>query len=280
MNQHLTQKDPISGFTHRDYSFEGISKRVYIAGSGPAVILLCEMPGISPQLIRFAGWLRDAGLTVFMPSLFGEDGAEPSAEESVMVFRRVCISAEFQRLANGGETPVVTWLRQLARSAFAECGGRGIGAVGMCFTGNFALSLMLEPATIAAVACQPSLPLDDASAIALHPTEAAAIRQRLEAEDLTVQAYRFAGDRWCSAGRFAAYRAALGARFVCHELPDVAANPEPPPFFREIVVCPHSVVTAHLIDQEGEPTLAARDEIISYLTAQLIEESNEISSAI
>lgn len=272
MNQSLDQRDPLTDFARRDYTFDGTTRRVYVAGTGPAVLVLSEMPGISPQVARFARWLRAAGLTVFMPSLFGEDGAVAGAEAGIEVFRRVCVSAEFRALADGGETPVVTWLRQLARSAFAECGGRGVGAIGMCFTGNFALSLMLEPVTRAAVACQPSLPLDNAAAIALHPDEARAIRQRLESEKLTVLAYRFAGDRWCTAARFAAYQAALGPRFECRELPDDAANPEPPAFFRQIVACPHSVVTAHLIDQQGQPTLAARDEIIAFLQSRLIND--------
>ncbi len=270
MSDLLIQGDALADFERREYTCQATPRSVYVSGHGPAVIVLCEMPGISPQLARFARWLQEAGFKVFMPSLFGTDGAVPGAEEGVKVFRRTCISAEFQALASGGETPVVTWLRELARLAHQECGGRGVGAIGMCFTGNFALNLLIEPATVAAVACQPSLPLEDASAIALTSREAAAIRERLENEHLTALAYRFAGDRWCTAQRFEAYRAALGPRLICRELPDSAANPEPPPFFKEVVGGPHSVVTAHLIDREGEPTLRARDEIIAYFQEALV----------
>src|SRR5690625_4874326 len=76
-----------------------------------------------------------------------------------------------------------------------------------------------------------------------------AVRERLEREDLTVMAYRFEGDKHCRAERFAAYREALGERFVARVLPDSAANPDVPPFFREVVGSAHSVVTAHLIDE-------------------------------
>ena len=97
------------------------------------------------------------------------------------------------------------WLRSLARLAHEECGGPGVGAIGMCFTGNFALTMMLEPAMLAPVLSQPALPLDDPAGIEIAPEELAAVRERLEREDLTVMAYRFEGDRFCRAQRFAAY---------------------------------------------------------------------------
>ncbi|MEZ0244102.1 MAG: hypothetical protein ACAH11_12060, partial [Sphingomonas sp.] len=63
--------------------------------------------------------------------------------------------------------------------------------------------------------------------------------------------------------------AALGDRFVSRVLPDSAANDEIPPFFEAFVRTPHSVVTAHLIDGAGEPTLAARDEILTFFKQRL-----------
>ena len=184
--------------------------------------------------------------------------------------RRACVGAEFRAFAGQGASPVTQWLRALARHAHAECGGPGVGAIGMCFTGNFALSMMLEPAMLAPVLSQPTLPLDDPAALESPPDELAAVRERLEREDLTVLAYRFAGDRFCRAERFDAYRRALGDRFVERVLPDVAANRENlPPFFRDVVGGPHSVVTVHLIDEAGQPTLAARDEILGFFRRRL-----------
>jgi len=261
--------DDLADFHARTLTLDGVSKRVYVSGSGPGVIVLAEMPGISPHVARFARWVRDGGFTVYLPSLFGVDGAFPRADEGLAVMRRACISAEFHAMAGRGASPVTAWLRALARRALDECGGPGVGAVGMCFTGNFALSMMLEPAVLAPVLAQPSLPLDDPAAIESDAQELAAIRTRLERDDLTVLAYRFDGDRHCRAERFAAYRAALGERFVGHVLPDTAANPEPPPFFKHIVASPHSVLTAHLIDAAGEPTLRARDEVLAFLRRRL-----------
>ena len=256
--------DPLEDFARREIAFDGVAKRVYVAGHGPAVIVMSEMPGISPEVARFARWVRDAGFTVHMPSLFGRDGAVPGIEEGGAIFKQACVSAEFRALAAGQSSPVTQWLRALARLAHRECGGRGVGAVGMCFTGNFALTMMLEPAMLAPVLCQPALPLKDPAGLEIAPEEIGAVRDRLERDDLR------SGDRFCRAERFAAYAAALGDRFVARVLPDGAANTDVAPFFAVRVACPHSVVTAHLIDAAGEPTVAARDEILAFLAQRLV----------
>ena len=161
------------------------------------------------------------------------------------------------------------WLRALARLAHEECGGPGVGAIGMCFTGNFALTMMLEPSMLAPVLSQPSLPMNDPAGMHIAPDELTAVRERMEREDLTVMAYRFAGDQFCRAQRFAAYAEALGDRFVARVLPDSAANQDTPPFFKKAVPTPHRVVTAHLIDKAGQPTIAARDEIRAFFARRL-----------
>jgi dienelactone hydrolase len=265
----VNNEDALDDFARREISLDGETKVVYVAGAGPAVIVMTEMPGISPHVARFARWVRDAGFSVYMPSLFGRDGAIPTMEEGVAVFRRTCMSAEFNALKRDASSPVTRWLRALARQAHAECGGPGVGAIGMCFTGNFALSMMLEPAMLAPVLSQPSLPLNDPAGLEIAPEELTEIRQRLERDDLTVLAYRFEGDQICRAERFAAYAEALGDRFVPRVLPDSAANTDVPPFFATHVAYPHSVVTVHLIDEAGQPTVAARDEILAFFVRRL-----------
>lgn len=267
----LTEDDPLDDFDQREVTLDSATKKVYISGQGPAVIVMTEMPGISPHVARFARWVRDAGFTVYMPSLFGRDGAVPQVDEGIAVFRRACVSAEFRALAANETHPVTQWLRALARLAHEQCGGPGVGAIGMCFTGNFALTMMLEPAMLAPVMCQPSLPLDRPEAMNVAPEDLAAVRARLERDDLHVLAYRFEGDRHCRADRFAAFQQALGPRFVAHVLPDNAANKDTAPFFAKVVASPHSVVTAHLIDEEGQPTIAARDQILGFFTQRLTQ---------
>ncbi|HVP29680.1 MAG TPA: dienelactone hydrolase family protein [Myxococcota bacterium] len=266
----LSQDDPLEDFERRELTFLGRTKPVFVAGAGPAVIVMAEIPGIHPHVSRFARWVRDDGFTVWMPSLFGAPGRAVTAERPLSLVRgagvmaRACISREFRAFAANQSSPVIDWLRALAAHAYPSCGGLGVGAIGMCFTGNFALSLMLEPVVRAPVLSQPSLPLFQPAGMHIAPDELATVKARMEREDLTVLAYRFEGDSFCRAERFAAYQAALGDRFVGRVLPDSAANPDAP------MKNPHSVVTVHLIDREGEPTLQARDEILAFFRARLV----------
>jgi dienelactone hydrolase len=264
MVQHdLRGTDPLDDFTARQITLDGKTKRVWVAGTGPAVIVMTEMPGISPHVARFARWVWDAGFTVYMPHLFGKDGANRGMAATYGVILRACISREFKAFAANESSPVTQWLRALARLAHQESGGPGVGAIGMCFTGNFALSMMLEKSVLAPVLSQPSLPLNNPAGMHIAPDELAAVKARMEADDLTVLAYRFEGDKFCQAARFDAFQAALGDRFQGTVLPDTAANPD------SIMKMPHSVVTHHLIDRVGEPTVQARDEILAFFGTRL-----------
>ncbi|MGV8995818.1 MAG: dienelactone hydrolase family protein [Parvibaculaceae bacterium] len=274
--QNMHEDDLLTDFNRRHIVLNNVAKVVYVAGNGPAVIVMTEMPGISPHVARFSRWVRDAGFTVYMPSLFGRDGAVASADEGAEVFRRACVSAEFRAFATNQSSPVTQWLRALARKSHEECGGPGVGAIGMCFTGNFALTMMLERSVIAPVLSQPSLPFDNPSGLDVAPEDLATVRARLEREDLTVMGYRFEGDQICKAERFAALSEALGDRFVARVLPDSAANRDTPPFFQSYVPTPHSVVTAHLIDEAGQPTIAARDEILAFFAHRLTSQLTEV----
>jgi dienelactone hydrolase len=262
------ERDGLEDFDARDLGFLGRERRVFVSGRGPAVIVMAEMPGIHPLVSRFARRVRDAGFTVWMPQLFGDPGAPISVLRGAGVMLRGCISREFRAFAANRSSPVIDWLRALAAHAHAECGGRGVGAIGMCFTGNFALSLMLEPAVRAPVLSQPSLPLLRKDGLHIAPDELARVKERMEREDLTVLAYRFEGDPFCRAERFDAYRKALGDRFQGRVLPDASANPEGVKQMR-----PHSVVTLHLIDREGEPTRQALDEILGFFRTRLVDEA-------
>jgi len=259
----LGKNDPLTDFEPRPITVHGETKRVWVTGSGPAVIVMTEMPGISPHVARFARWVREAGFTVYMPHLFGKDGANPRMPGAILTIIRGCISREFRAFQANASSPVTQWLRALAAYAHSECGGKGVGAIGMCFTGNFALSMMLEKSVLAPVLAQPSLPLNDPAGMHIAPEELAAVKARMDAEDLTVRAYRFEGDKFCRAERFAAYETALGDRFEGRVLPDSAARPNTQ------MKNPHSVVTLHLIDEEGQPTQAARDEILDFFRMRL-----------
>ena len=258
----ITDHDALADFERRDVALLGQTKRVFVSGEGPAVIVMAEMPGIYAHVARFARTVRDAGFTVWMPALFGTQGGPVTIPGALSTMVRACVSREFRAFAANESSPVTRWLRALAAHALPLCGGKGVGAIGMCFTGNFALSMMLEPAMLAPVLSQPSLPMFQSGGMHIAQDELAAVKARMEREDLTVLAYRFEGDRFCKAERFAAYEAALGERFQGRVLPDSCALPGTP-------VRPHSVVTLHLIDREGEPTRTAVDEILGFFAMRL-----------
>ena len=258
----LTDRDPLDDFERRELMLLGDTKRVYVAGRGPAVIVMAEMPGISALVARFARKVRDAGFTVWMPVLFGTEGGPVTTPLALATIARACVSREFKAFAANASSPVTKWLRALAAHAHPLSGGKGVGAIGMCFTGNFALSMMLEPAMLAPVLSQPSLPMFQKGGMHIAPDELARVKERLQREDLTVLAYRFEGDLLCRKQRFADYQAALGDRFVGRVLPDASALQGTP-------IPAHGVVTLHLVDREGEPTRGAVDEILGFFAQRL-----------
>jgi dienelactone hydrolase len=217
------------------------------------------MPGLHPLVVRFADRVAAAGMTVYLPSLFGAPGKTVSAGYAIgEMLRAICIRREFHVWSGQGSSPIVDWLRALARKALADCGGRGVGAVGMCFTGGFALAMMTEPAVVAPVLSQPSLPLNGKGAgIDASPAEIACVKQRLEEEDLTVMGLRFRGDRLVPDARFAALRTAFGERFEAIELDSKDAQPGGG-------MAPHSVLTIHLRDEPGSATKKAEERVIAF----------------
>lgn len=258
----LIHPEPLTDFEKRPMTFLEKTRDVYVLGEGPAVIVMSEMPGIYSLVADFARRLKDRGFTVYMPHMFGEVGKPPSGLYAVTSIARACISREFYAFSANKTSPVVDWLRALARHAHQECGGKGVGAIGMCFTGNFSLNLMLEPAVLAPVLSQPSLPLFKKGGMHIDPEELRCIKDRLEKEDLTVLGYCFEGDAFCPRERFMEYESALGDRFKGTILPAESAR-------EGTGMPPHSVVTQHLIDEEGQPTRKALDEILAFYDERL-----------
>lgn len=235
---------PLSDYAVSDFTAGPWTRSVYRRGNGPAVIVIHEIPGLHPLVVSFADRLVAAGMTVFLPSLFGTPGRPLSSGYALKTIATViCIRREFA-IWNGGRTsPFVDWLRALARHAHAECGGPGVGAVGMCFTGGFALAMATDPSVVAPVLSQPSLPLRKSRAgeIDASPADIACVKARLEREDLTVLGLRYKSDKLVPDARFDRYRRELGDRFEAIELEDADAR-------QGTGFDPHSVLTIHLPD--------------------------------
>jgi len=235
------------------------TRAVYRRGDGPAVIVIHEVPGLHPLVVRFADRVVEAGMTVFLPSLFGEPGRPVSIPYAIgVMLNAICVRREFSTWSAGRSSPIVEWLRALARKAHAECGGRGVGAVGMCFTGGYALAMMTEPAVVAPVLSQPSMPMpvgaERSAGIDASPEEIACAKRRFDAEGLSMIGLRFKSDRAVPDARFATYRREFGDKFEAIELEDQDAKPAGQP--------PHSVLTIHL--KETGPTKAAEQRVIAF----------------
>lgn len=264
----------LDSYTRETFSHDGKARDVFRRGEGPAVIVLAEMPGITPKVIGFADRVVALGCTAVLPHLFGTPGVDPNeggaGRGTVTMLRSMipaCISREFTVLATGATSPVIDWLRALAAHEHERCGGPGVGAVGMCFTGGFALAMAVDDRLIAPVMSQPSLPFaagrSRRRSIDLSPGDLATVSGRCASGDLRVMGLRFEGDRLVPAERFAFLREQLGDAFVGIEVPDEAANPD-------AAMAPHSVLTEHLDEEAGSPTREALDEVLAFLRRRLL----------
>ena len=149
----------VSDFQAKTYSFAGKQKTVLRIGDrGPAVIVIHEIYGFTPTLARFCRWLGAAGLQVYAPILFGKADATNQEKQSLARMLGLCVSREISLFASGRSSPIVEWLKQLCGRAHQECGGKGVGVIGMCLTGGFALSMAVDPSVLAPVLAQPGLP--------------------------------------------------------------------------------------------------------------------------
>ena len=249
--------DDYTGFDFNDGRW---SRRVYRRGQGPAVIVIHEMPGLHPSVIRFADRVAAAGMTVFLPVLFGEPGKDVSVGYAIgEMLKAICIRREFAVWATDRSSPIVDWLRALARKVHAECGGKGVGAVGMCFTGGYALAMMTEPAVVAPVLSQPSNPLlgkAKARKIDASPAEIKCAKDRFEKEDLSMIGLRFYGDSVVPDGRFEMLKETFGRRFEAYEFEKKDANPASGRA--------HSVLTLDMVDKPGSPTKRAEERVIEF----------------
>ncbi len=242
---------PLAGWERGSFTAAGVTHDTYRRGAGPAVVVVHELPGITPSVVRFAGDLVEAGFSVVMPSLVGTPGKAVSGPYLARSMASVCISREFTTWALRSTSPVIGYLRALARSLHLECGGPGVGAVGMCFSGGFALGMMVDDLMVAPVLSQPSLPFAVGAArsadLNLSPDDRLAVAARAAA-GCQVLGLRFSGDRLVGT-RFAELRELLGDAFVAVELPSTSPKD-------------HSVLTEHRDD-------AAVAQVIDFLRARL-----------
>ena len=258
----------LDGFRETTFTFEGVTRPVYRGGTGPGVVVVHEIPGITPLVADFGRRLLDAGFSVAMPSLVGEPGRKMSGPYVMKSFSRVCISHEFSSWALNRTSPIISWLRALARDLHEQAGGPGVGAVGMCFSGGFALAMAVDDELLAPVLSQPSLPLPlgkaRSRALGLSDADLARVKERVATADLCVLGLRFSKDRAVPDARWARYKSELGDNFVAVEIDSSPGNPH------GIKRTAHSVLTEELVDQPGHPTRDALDRVLAFFRERLM----------
>jgi len=235
----------VEGFELTTFTYDGKTRDVYRGGQGPGVIVIHEMPGLTPNVAAFGRRVRDAGFTVVMPSLFGTPGKPASTPYAVRQLAWGCVSREFHALALQRTSPITVWCRALARDLHRELGGPGVGAVGMCFTGGFALAMMLDEHTVAPVLSQPSLPFAIGAARAadlnLSPEDLERMVARAQG-GCEVLGLRYTGDRFVGT-RFAPLQRLLGPKFLPVEFPSTTK-------------ADHSVLTEHVQEAAVQRVIA------------------------
>jgi dienelactone hydrolase len=216
----------LASWSRGSHAADGITHDVYRKGEGPGVVVIHEIPGLTPDVIAFAEEVVDQGHTVWLPQLFGVPEQAPTPKVLAREFAKICINREFTRFALNETTPLAGWLRSLARDLHAEAGGAGVGVVGMCFTGGFALAMMVDAPVVAPVVAQPSAPFPvgkrRGADINLSPRDLEIVRKRV-ADGCAVLGLRFERDPAVGT-RFDTYRHELGDNFIAVELPGRGHN--------------------------------------------------------
>ena len=260
----MADKDVLASWDESRFDDGRWTRTVFRKGSGPAVIVIHEVPGLHPLVVAYAEKVVAAGFTVFLPSLFGKPGKPISpGYGTAEILLNICVRREFNVWANGRSSPIVDWLRALARKAHRECGGKGVGALGMCFTGGFALAMMTEPSVVAPVISQPSLPLGKKGRdrIDCSAAEIACVKKRFEEEDLSALGFAFHDDGFVPMERMDALEATFGkSRFEVHRI-------DPKDGRQGTGRPPHSVLTVHLTS--SGPTAAAEARTLEFFHQRL-----------
>lgn len=212
------------------------------------MIVIHEVPGIIPEVVEFADEVVARGHTVVLPHLFGTPGRAASVPYAAATIAKLCVNREFTMFALHRTAPIATWLRSLATSLHEELGGPGVGAVGMCFTGGYALAMLAGAPVAAPVLAQPSMPAAIGKArsadLGLSPADLASVKEKASA-GCQVLGLRFVDDP-AVGKRFDTLRRELGDDFIAVEFPGRK----------------HSTLTLHR-EQEGV------DRVLDFFTEKL-----------
>jgi dienelactone hydrolase len=257
----------LSGWVAAPFTGGGYTHDVYRKGSGPGVVVIPEIPGAHPGVLGLGNHLVDNGFTVAIPSLFGEPGKAKTVGYTAAVVARACVAKEFAAFATNKQRPVSLFLRALARDLKASAGGKGVGVIGQCFTGGFALAAAVDDSVLAPVLSQPSVPLPlgltRRSDTGLSESEMSTIASRAANEGLCAMGLRFSEDWMAPRDRFTALKERLGDAF---EVIEIDSRPGNAHGFTKTA---HSVLTDEVREVDGQPAYEARKRVVEFLTERL-----------
>jgi dienelactone hydrolase len=218
----------LEGWKRSPFTGGGFTYDVYEKGSGPGVVLIPEVPGLTPEVLGLAQHIADSGFTVVVPSPFGTPGREGTMGYTLRTVARLCVSAEFRAFALNAHRPITDFLRAVAADLAARTPGPGVGVIGMCFTGGFALATAVDGSVLASVVSQPAVPFPVSRARRMDPglsaEELDAIAARTVDAGLCVLGLRFSEDVSAPRARFDGLKAKLGDAFEVIELDSSPGN--------------------------------------------------------
>ena len=231
---------------------EKVTHDIYEKGDGPVVMIMQELPGIGPETLRLADKFCDEGFTVVLPHLFGPLGKVAVGGNTVRV---MCMRKHFRVFEKGESSPIVDWMRALCQRLRDDKKVKGVAVIGMCLTGNFAISLMADDAVLAATASQPSLPIYGMSDLHMSEQDVNEIKAGLDKKG-PMLAFRFEKDVLCQAEKFESLDKAFNEgkeRIRMRTLPGRG----------------HAVLTIDFVDHDGHPTKDSFEEVLLYFRSAL-----------
>jgi dienelactone hydrolase len=257
----------LTGWEAAPFTGGGYTHDVFRKGSGPGVVLIPELPGIHPGVLGLGNHLVDNGFSVAMPSLFGVPGKPATGGYTVASIARACVAREFAAFATNRQRPVSLFLRALARDLNASTPGKGVGVIGQCFTGGFALAAAVDDSVLAPVLSQPSVPLPlgrtRRSDVGLSEAELTTIADRCANDGLCAMGLRFSEDWMAPGERFTALKERLGDAFEVIEIDSRPGNEH------GFAKAAHSVLTDEVREIDGQPAYEARKRVVEFLTRTL-----------
>ncbi len=220
------------------------------------ILLLHELPGMTPECLILATNLAADGFTVHVPLMFGKPDQNQTFWNSV----RLLFNPKWNLYHKHRTSAIAGDLRKLTQEISQQHQQKPMAVIGMCLTGSLPLALLSEPNVMLVVLSQPATPLwrftfDQRAALALSPCDLRFAEKRVAKENIKVIGLRFAADRICQAQRFENLQYCFGTNFLDWTIPLRDCPPDQP----------HSVLCENYDNTEGSATRSRLETLKQHL---------------